>query len=180
MALTGYPMGLAWSKFIAEGIITLAQIQVHVVSTERYKLSLIDDLLKRDLGKTLIFCDSLDLGESIAKKYGLEWIHGATRSRIDVVKKNERVVISRVGDEGISIPELDTLIEVDFMGGSRMQALQRTGRLAHRELNPEKEPAVHHILMTEEELEKYGKRLLGYYDKGFKVDYLYHSGRTPA
>ena len=35
-------------------------------------------------------------------------------------------------------------------------------------------PAVHHILMTEEELEKYGKRLLAYYDKGYHVDYLYH------
>jgi len=28
--------------------------------------------------------------------------------------------------------------------------------------------------MTEEELEKYGKRLLAYYDKGYHVDYLYH------
>jgi len=175
MALTGYPLGLAWSKFIAEGIITMAQVQVHIVAKERHKLALLDDLLKRDLGKTMIFSDSLDLGNEIAQRYGLEWIHGATRKRIDTIRKNERVVISRVGDEGLSIPELDTIIEIDFLGGSRMQALQRIGRLAHRLIEPDKEPAVHHILMTEEELEKYGKRLLAYYDKGYKIDYLYHT-----
>jgi superfamily II DNA or RNA helicase len=141
----------------------------------RYKLALLDDLLKRDLGKTLIFSDSLDLGDSIAKKYGLEWIHGATRRRIETIRRNERIVISRVGDEGLSIPELDTIIEIDFLRGSRMQALQRTGRLAHRAIQPDADPAVHHILMTEEELEKYGKRLLAYYDKGYRVDYLYHT-----
>jgi DNA excision repair protein ERCC-3 len=175
MALTGYPMGLAWSRFIAQGIITLAQIQVHILKKQRHKLALLDDLLKRDLGKTMIFSDSLDLGSEIAHKYGIEWIHGATRKRIDKIDKNERIVISRVGDEGLSIPELDTIIEIDFLGGSRMQALQRVGRLAHRALTPDKEPAVHHILMTEDELEKYGKRLLAYYDKGYKVDYLYHT-----
>jgi len=175
LALTGYPLGLAWSRFIAQGIITMAQIQVHIVKKPRYKLALLDDLLKRDLGKTMIFSDSLDLGNSIAKKYGLEWIYGATKKRIDTIKRNERIVISRVGDEGLSIPELDTIIEVDFMGGSRMQALQRVGRLAHRYIQPDQEPAVHHILMTEDELEKYGKRLLAYYDKGYKIDYLYHN-----
>lgn len=175
MALTGYPMGLAWSKFIAEGIITMAQIQVHVVKKVRHKLALLDDLLKRDLGKTMIFSDSLDLGDKIAKTYGLEWIHGATRRRVETIRHNERIVISRVGDEGLSIPTLDTIIEIDFMGGSRMQALQRVGRLAHRLIKPDVEPAVHHILMTEDELEKYGKRLLAYYDKGYKVDYLYHN-----
>ena len=173
MALTGYPHGLSWDKFVIEGIITLAQVQVHVVKKDRYKLSILDALLQRDLGKTLIFCDSLDLGESIGKKYSIPWIYGATKDRMDKIQRNERVVISRVGDEGISIPELDTVIEVDFLGGSRAQALQRVGRLQHRILDAAKEPAVHHILMTEEEVEKYGKRVLAYYDKGYKVDWLY-------
>ena len=174
MALTGYPHGLAWSDFVTEGIITLAQVQVHVVKKQRHKLFILEQLLKRDLGKTLIFCDSLDLGESIAKKYDLPWVYGATRKRLDKIEKNERIVISRVGDEGISIPDIDTVIEVDFLGGSRAQALQRVGRLQHRLLKPDQEPAVHHILMTEEEVEKYGKRLLAYYDKGFRVDWLYN------
>jgi len=173
MALTGYPHGLSWDKFVTEGIISLAQVQIHVVKKDRYKLTLLDNLLQRDLGKTMIFCDSLDLGESIGKKYGIPWVYGASKDRIETIEKNERVVISRVGDEGISIPTLDTLIEIDFLGGSRAQALQRVGRLQHRTINTENEPAVHHIIMTEEEVEKYGKRVLAYYDKGYKVDWLY-------
>jgi DNA excision repair protein ERCC-3 len=173
LALTGYPMGLAWSKFVTEGIISLAQVQVHVVKRDRDKLYILDQLLKRDLGKTMIFCDSLDLGKDIADKYDIAWVHGETKNRLDVIGKNERIVISRVGDEGISIPTLDTIIEIDFLGGSRMQALQRVGRLSHRAIQPDQEPAVHHVLMTEEEVEKYGKRILAYYDKGFKVDWLY-------
>ena len=173
MALTGYPHGLSWDKFVTEGIISLAQVQIHIVKKDRYKLTILDNLLKRDLGKTLIFCDSLDLGDSIAKKYGLEWVHGATKNRMDKLNQNEVIVISRVGDEGISIPTLDTVIEIDFMGGSRAQALQRVGRLQHRTIKADQEPAVHHIIMTEEEAEKYGKRVLAYYDKGYKVDWLY-------
>lgn len=173
MALTGYPHGLSWDKFVTEGIISLAQVQIHVVRKERYKLTILDNLLQRDIGKTLIFSDSLDLGDSIAKKYGYPWIHGATKNRIEKLDQNEKIVISRVGDEGISIPTLDTVIEIDFMGGSRAQALQRAGRLQHRAIKADQEPAVHHIIMTEDEAEKYGKRVLAYYDKGYKVDWLY-------
>lgn len=173
MALTGMPMGLAWSKFVTEGIISLAQVQVHVVKKIKHKLYILDQMLKRDLGKTIIFSDSLDLGDEIARKYGYEWVHGATKDRLDKIEKNQIVVVSRVGDEGLSIPTVDTIIEIDFLGGSRAQALQRIGRLQHRLLKPNQEPAVHHILMTEEEVEKYGKRVLAYYDKGFKVDWLY-------
>ena len=171
MALTGYPMGLAWSKFVTQGIITLAQVQIHVVKTDRAKLGLLDQILKRDLGKTLIFSDSLDLGKKIADQYGYPWVYGGSQDRIETVRNNERIVISRVGDEGLSIPTIDTVIEVDFLGGSRAQALQRVGRLQHRE-NKERD-AIHHVLVTEDEAEAYGKRLLAYYDKGYKVDWLY-------
>jgi hypothetical protein len=156
MALTGYPLGLAWSKFIAEGIITMAQVQVHVVAKERYKLALLDDLLKRDLGKTMIFCDSLDLGNEIAKKYGLEWIHGATRKRIETIRRNERVVISRVGDEGLSIPELDTLIEIDFLGGcydEQTEVLTQFGWKYFKDITSEDEIAT----LNEDECIEYQK-----------------------
>lgn len=173
MALTGYPVGMAWSRFVTEGIISLAEVQVHVVNKPREKLTILDELLKRDLGKTLIFCDSLDLGDEISRRYGVPFIHGETKNRLELINRNDRAVISRVGDEGISIPTLDTIIEVDFLGGSRYQSLQRVGRLSHRLLLPDQEPAVHHVLMTGEEVERYGKRILSFYDKGFKVDWLY-------
>jgi hypothetical protein len=44
---------------VTEGIISLAQVQVHVGNKPREKLTILDELLKRDLGKTLIYSDSL-------------------------------------------------------------------------------------------------------------------------
>ena len=70
------------------------------------------------------------------------------------------------GDEGISISDNDTIIEVDFLYGSRMQQSQRSGRLLHSQ----KEATNHYILMTEEELTRYGKRLLALYERGYRVN----------
>jgi superfamily II DNA or RNA helicase len=125
------------------------------------------DLLQREFGRTLIFCDGLELGERIAREHGLEFISGETTSRLEKIRENEVVVvISRVGDEGISIPDIDTIIEVDFLYGSRMQQSQRSRRLLHSR----REATNHFILMTEEELARYGKRLLALYERGYRVN----------
>ena len=166
IALTGYPIGLAWEKFFELGIIKKPTVTVKIVRRFRDKLAYLKSLLQQETGKTIIFSDSLDLGERIAKEYGMEFVYGQTRNRLELIRGNERVVVSRVGDEGISIPEIDTVIEIDFLYGSRMQESQRLGRLLHSE----SEITNHHIIMTEEELEKYGKRLYAIYERGFKVN----------
>jgi len=94
------------------------------------------------------------------------FVFGETTQRLEKIRENERIVVSRVGDEGLSIPEIDTLIEVDFLYGSRWQESQRGGRLLHSR----KEFTNHYILMTEEELEKYGKRLLALYERGYRIN----------
>ena len=178
IALSGMPDGLAWAEFVASGIITLAQVQIHVVTKARHKRVILNELLKREIGKTLIYSDSLDLGQEVADEHGLEFYRGGEKDVVNKViaslEEKGRVVVSRVGDEGISVKSLDTVIEIDFLGGSRAQALQRVGRLQHRRISADQEPAVHHVLITEEEVQKYGKRLLAYYDKGYKVDWLYN------
>ncbi len=73
-------------------------------------------------------------------------------------------MVSRVGDEGISLPDIRRVIEVDFLYGSRRQEAQRMGRLFHG-----KEPGEHIILMTERELESYEKRLYSIYEKGWHI-----------
>jgi hypothetical protein len=166
IALTGYPLGLAWEKFFELGIIKKPSITLFVLPSARDKLRKLDELLSKELGKTIVFCDSIELGQKIAKDYGLTFVFGQTTQRLEKIRENERVIVSRVGDEGISIPEIDTLIEVDFLYGSRRQESQRSGRLLHST----KEATNHYILMTEEELEKYGKRLLVLYEKGYRVN----------
>ena len=164
IALTGYPVGLEWRKFFELGIIKQPTITLYVVKDLREKLKKLDELLM-DRKKTLIFCDSIDLGKRISEKYNIPFVYGATRKRMDVLREHEIVVASRVVDEGVSLPEIERVIEVSFLYGSRRQEAQRLGRLFHSTGTPE-----HYILMTEEELERYEKRLYAIYEKGFRID----------
>jgi len=166
IALTGFPIGLAWEKFFELGIIRKPSITLYVVPTLRDKLRRLEGLLKTELGKTIIFCDGIDLGQRIARTHGLTFVYGETTRRLEKIRENERIVVSRVGDEGISIPEIDSIVEVDFLYGSRWQESQRSGRLLHSQ----KEATNHYILMTEEELERYGKRLLALYERGYRIN----------
>ena len=134
IALTGYPIGLSWEKFFELGIIRKPVVKVLVVKTLRDKLRKLRELLAMETGKTVIFCDSLDLGHRIAKEHGLTFVFGETTRRLEKIREHEVVVVSRVGDEGISIPEIDTIIEIDFLYGSRRQEAQRSGRLLHLSL----------------------------------------------
>jgi hypothetical protein len=166
IALTGRPVGLAWEKFFELGLIRKPTVTLMIVESKRAKLKVLEELLAKDLGKTIIFCDGIDLGKRIARDHELIFVFGETTRRLEKIRENEVVVLSRVGDEGISIPDIDTLIEVDFLYGSRMQESQRTGRLLHSR----KEATNHYILMTEDELQHYGKRLLALYERGFKIN----------
>jgi superfamily II DNA or RNA helicase len=71
-----------------------------------------------------------------------------------------------VGGEGVSLPDLERVIEVGFLYGSRREEAQLMGRLFH---SAEEEPE-HIILMTEAELEAYEKRLYAIYEKGFRIN----------
>ncbi len=74
--------------------------------------------------------------------------------------------MSRVGDEGVSLPDVEMVIEVDWLYGSRRQEFQRFTRTLHsRTANPE-----YHILMTLAEYLHDRKRLFSVMDKGFKVE----------
>lgn len=166
IALTGRPIGLAWEKFFELGLIKKPTITLLILDKQSDKLRILKELMAKELGKTIIFSDSIDLGKRIAREHDLVFVWGETTRRLEKIRENETVVLSRVGDEGISIPDIDTLIEVDFLYGSRMQESQRSGRLLHSR----KEATNHYILMTEEELQKYGKRLLALYERGFRIN----------
>ncbi len=166
IALTGMPLGLAWEKFFDLGIIRKPRITVFVLKNLTAKREKLKDLLKKETGKTVIYCDGIKLGQSIARAHDLEFVYSETRDRLAKIRGSERIVVSRVGDTGISLPGLNTLIEIDFLFGSRMQESQRDGRLLHSK----KKARNHYILMTELELEKYGKRLLALYGRGFRVN----------
>lgn len=163
-ALTGFPVGLNWEEYMKTTGRKYHPINVYVVNTPNQKEKKVEELLNKNK-KTFIFSDSLDLGRRIATKLQVPFIFGETKERLDLIKEHPIVVISRVGDLGLSIKDLQHIIEVDFLFGSRQQELQRTGRLMHSEEKNVK----HDIIMTKEEIETYGKRLWSLQEKGFSI-----------
>lgn len=167
IALTGYPVGLSWEHFLQAKAIRKPRIICKVVPTDREKLNVLEDLLKIPM-KTLIFVELIVSGEKIAKHFNLPFVYGNTKDRLDVINKNLVTVVSRVGDEGISIKDLERTIEVEFLGGSRRQEAQRAYRLLHS-VKPE---ISHMVIMTVNELDQFGRRFLALEEKGFKIEYV--------
>lgn len=164
-ALTGYPIGLSWDSLIELGVLEIPDVRVYIVSDWRAKEKKLRELLSQSDKKTIIFCDSISMGNKLSKELGIPFVHGGTSKRLEIINEAETSIVSRVGDEGLSIPELRRVIEIDFLFGSRRQEGQRLGRLFHGE-----EKGEHFILMTEKEFEDHGKRLHAITEKGIKLE----------
>ena len=164
-ALTGYPVGLDWGIYLNSGIIHRPKATCYVVQNQASKKDLTKKLVEEARGKLIIFSDSLKLGKEIAANLGIPFVNGESKNRLQTIAQNRATVISRVGDEGLDITNLETVIEIDFLFGSRRQELQRFGRLLHSRYRGR-----YIIIMTKEEYVNYRKRLLSLFEKGFEVD----------
>jgi DNA excision repair protein ERCC-3 len=83
----------------------------------------------------LVFVDWLDQGEAIAEALDVPFVSGEMpHRRRDQVFESFRdgdldtLVVSRVGDEGIDLPNAAVAIVASGLGGSRRQGAQRAGR----------------------------------------------------
>ncbi len=166
-ALTGYPVGVSWSYFFQKGLIRKPSVKLILVSGESQKLAKLDSLMAEP-GTTLVYCDNLQEGKKLAERFGGTFINGETKNRLETLrkalKKDGFVILSRVGDEGVSLPEIQRVIEYDYLFGSRRQEAQRAGRLFHAT-----EEGEHIILMTLDEYQKYKKRMYSLIEKGIEV-----------
>ncbi len=162
-ALTGFPMGLNWREYMETVGKSYHPIYVHITQGESHKINKLMKILNPKK-KTIIFCDTIELGKRIASELNVPYIYGQSINRLEEIKNNKVFVASRVLDLGVSIKDLNRIIEVDFLFGSRQQEIQRTGRLMHSEVGEQ-----HDIIMTKKEYEAYGKRLWALQEKGFTV-----------
>jgi len=167
ISLTGYPVGLSWEHFMRVKAIRKPKVTVKVVNNDRDKMTILEDMLKVPM-KTLVFVELIASGERIAKQFNLPFVYGDTKDRLEIISKNLITVVSRVGDEGISIKDLERTIEVEFLGGSRRQEAQRAYRLLHS-VKPE---ISHTVIMTVQELDQFRGRFLALEEKGFQVEYV--------
>ncbi len=166
-ALTGYPVGVAWGYFFQKGLVRKPTVKLIIVGGENEKLAWLDSLMAEP-SITLVYCDNLQKGKKIADRFGGTFINGETRNRLETVRlaldKDGFVILSRVGDEGLSIPDIQRVIEYEYLFGSRRQEAQRAGRLFHAI-----EEGEHIILMTLDEYRKYKKRMYSLIEKGLEV-----------
>jgi DNA excision repair protein ERCC-3 len=107
-----------------------------LAATNPAKSQEIAALLREHPGsKAIVFVEYLDQGEAIAEALGVPFISGETpharRSRLfDRFRSGalDTVVVSRVGDEGIDLPDAEVAVAASGLGGSRRQGAQRAGR----------------------------------------------------
>lgn len=85
--------------------------------------------------KVLIFVEYIQQGQDIATALDVPFVSGETphakRSKYyDAYRRGEitTLVVSRVGDEGIDLPDAEIGISASGLGGSRRQGAQRAGR----------------------------------------------------
>lgn len=163
LALTGYPIGVDWNFFISSGLIRPPDIRVRIVAPAR-KLDVAIEEARSARGRCLVFADSISVGAALAARLHAPHIWGATKDRLGTLGAAPIAVISRVGDEGLSLPDIAKVIEADFHGGSRRQELQRVGRLLHGAGKGE-----HVIVMTRDEYARFGRRMLAIEERGLRV-----------
>ena len=163
----GYPIGADWNYFWKKGIVKKPTVKVIVVKSFQEKIFELSRLLK-EKSVTLIYCDTIRNGKLLSNRFNTEFIYSKTRKRLELIEevldKKGFVILSRVGDEGVSLPSIQRIIEFDFLFGSRRQEIQRVGRLFHSLYEGE-----HIILMTLSEFHSYKKRLYALMEKGIEV-----------
>lgn len=164
-ALGGFPVGLDWPVKTTQR----PTVTVWIVRDEAAKLKLTQRLHESPVdGKTFVFTYHLEIGEHLAKMLDVPFVYSKTKKPLAVMAENDTVVVSSVGNEGLSFP-IRRVIEVDFLFGSKQEAGQRLGRLAYEIVGKDK-PGEYHVLMTPAEYSAYAKRLLIYEQWGLDID----------
>jgi len=105
-------------------------------ATNPAKVEAVRTLLEEHAGsKLLVFADYLDQGEALSEALGIPFVSGEMRhSRRQVLfdefrsDRRDVLIISRVGDEGIDLPNAEVAVVASGLGGSRRQGAQRAGR----------------------------------------------------
>jgi len=111
--------------------------KLQVAATNPAKIDATRDVLAEwPEAQSLVFVEYLDQGEELARAIDAPFISGETphaeRARLFQAFRRgdeQTLVVSRVGDEGIDLPDAELAVIASGLGGSRRQGTQRAGRL---------------------------------------------------
>ena len=167
-AFGGKAIGLEWGTFRRLGVIQNPDCHVWIVKNDRERIAKVQEIMdSHRKGKALIFSDRIDYGKMLSRKLGIPFVHGKTKNKLQFLKDHDKLIGSRVFDEGISF-DITMTVEVKWLFGSRSQELQRVTRTLHNSID-RGVPGTHHIIFTGAEYNHDHKRLFSLYDRGFKL-----------
>jgi DNA excision repair protein ERCC-3 len=156
--LVGPPIGTDWTALFEAGFVAEPEVEIRYVpwsedakdeydatgGHERRQVAASNPAKVEEIeriaaanpdAKALVFVDYLDQGDAIAEKLDVPFVSGETRHAerarlFEEFRRGERelLVLSRVGDEGIDLPDAELAIVASGLGGSRRQGTQRAGR----------------------------------------------------
>ncbi|MEZ3117904.1 DEAD/DEAH box helicase [Halobaculum sp. MBLA0147] len=174
-ALTGVPVSVDWLELVEEGWITMPDILVYRYRTQKQKFDDVVRLADRKPGKGIVFAETLEDGQRLADRLDVPFVSGETPDdeRSELIENNPVAVVSRVADEGLSIPDLDWAIEAQCQGSSRRQETQRVGRLMHGTGTDafDTDSGTHILCLTDDEAADFSDRLIEIRDNGFEIQY---------
>jgi len=107
-----------------------------LAATNPAKIEEARQLLRQHEGQqALVFVDYLDQGRELAAALEAPFVSGETRHArrselFEAFRSGQRdtLIVSRVGDEGIDLPNAEIAVVASGLGGSRRQSSQRAGR----------------------------------------------------
>ena len=156
--LVGPPIGTDWDALFDEGFVAEPEVEIRyvpfadgagdayagaegherrqVAATNPAKVEEVRHLLARHPEtKALVFVEYLDQGRALAEALDAPFVSGETpHHRREKLFARFRegseptLVVSRVGDEGIDLPNAEVAVVASGLGGSRRQGAQRAGR----------------------------------------------------
>lgn len=138
------------------GVLRKPRIIVATVANDQAKTAYVKSLVAKRKGRTMIFCDWLEQGQALADALDVPFIHGNTPRKLQKLEESDVCVVSRIGDRGISFPDLRLVIEVAGAGSAREQFAQRVGRLLHGDFE-----GTFITVFTPDEAAKYRGRVFG-------------------
>lgn len=163
--MTGAIVGDDWTGQMAAGVVPRIPVKVMLVEDLEHKHEVVGTLLAQH-DSVVVLCESIADGEELRLRYGIPFISSRTKDKLKVLRSAKSMVLSRVGDAGISVPHCQVTVDHSGLFGSRIQSLQRLGRLMHSQ-----RALYHCILMTHEErYERFAARVDAIKAKGFPVE----------
>ena len=168
--------------FSKKGYLSLGKReQVRIAYENKNKISVVEELLEKHKGeKVLILGQYIEQIDKIGEKFNAPVIKGTTKNNErDTLYENFRngdlnvLVLSRVGNMAVDLPDANVAIQVSGMFGSRQEEAQRLGRILRPKKNNSQ--AIFYSIVTRDtaELDFAIKRQIFLAEQGYPYEIIY-------